>query len=276
MVIGADYYHREMRDLLGVRVTNLPFRARVVGRVFDPPVTGGPIRTFGPFYKGKYDALILNFNSRFGKRFVIGSSYSYAKATDNSLGITNGPSDSFVGIVPVVTEASTGKTNASGSFTTTGGRFVAQAGQFYNGPDLDKGPSDLSLDHVFQINGLVELPGQFQISGIFRAQSGFHFSRTAAGLVDPDGDSSVNGIDIAAGRNAFIAPAFVNFDMRFTKRFDLGERVKLQLLFEFFNLLNQKNPAAVQTKDGVVGQPFGKAIQVLPGREGQFGFRIEF
>lgn len=276
IVIGADYYHREMRDLLGVRVTNLPFRARVVGRVFDPPSTGAPIRTFGPFFKGKYDALILSFNSRFGRRFVVGSSYAYSKATDNSLGITTQPSDSFVGTVPVVTEASTGNTNANGSFTTTAGRFVAQAGQFYNGPDLDKGPSDLSLDHVFQINGLVDLPWQFQISGIFRAQSGFHFTRTLTTLSDPDGDTTVNDFDLAAGRNAFTSPPLVNFDMRFSKRFDLGDRVKLHLLFEFFNLLNRQNPAAIQRQEGVIGQPFGKSVQVLPGREGQIGFRIEF
>ena len=281
IVVGADYYHREIRDLLGVRAINLPFRARVVGRVFDPPFTGGPINTFGPFFKGKYDALILSFNSRFGKRYVIGSSYTYAKATDNSLGINTPPSDAFVGIVPVVTEASTGKTNATASFTSAAGRFVAQAGQFYNGPDLDKGPSDLALDHVFQINGLVDLPWKFQIGGIFRAQSGFHFSRSrpagaALGPGDPDGDSTLNGFDLAPGRNAFTAPTLTNIDLRFAKRFDLGERVKLHLLFEFFNAFNRKNPAAVGQQDGIIAQPFGKATQVLPGREGQFGFRIEF
>lgn len=279
-VVTADYYHRDMRNLLGVRATNLPFRARVVGRVFDPPFTGGPINTFGPWFEGKYDGLVLSMNSRFAKRFVVGSSYSYAKATDNSLGINALPSDAFVGIVPVVTQGA--NSNANGSFTTTQGRFVAQAGQFYNGPDLDKGPSDLALNHVFQVNGLIDLPWQFQISGIFRAQSGFHFTKgNAPGAPisegDPDGDSSINGLDVRGGqRNAFTAPPLVNFDLRFSKRFNLGERVKAQLLFEFFNVLNRQNPAAVQTVQGITGQPFGKATQVLPGREGQFGFRVEF
>src|SRR5262249_35846397 len=99
-VVTADYYHREMRNLLGIRRTNLPFRARVVGRVFDPPFTAGALDTFGPWYEGKYDALVISANSRFGKRFVLGSSYTYSKATDNSIGINSLPSDSFVGIVP--------------------------------------------------------------------------------------------------------------------------------------------------------------------------------
>ena len=64
--------------------------------------------------------------------------------------------------------------------------------------------------------------------------------------------------------------------MRFSKRFYITERVKAQVLFEFFNLLNRQNPAAVGQSATNLTQPFGKASQVLPGREGQVGFRISF
>ena len=278
MALTVDYFHRDIRNLLGVRTSNIAFESRVLGRRFLPPFTQGPIRTFGPFYEGTYDALVIDFRKRFSRRFALGASYAYADATDNSLGIESFPSDSFVGTVPPVTEASTGRTNANGPFTRTNGTLVQQAGTFLNGPDRDKGPSDLALDHVLQINGLVELPYQIQVSGIFRAQSGFHFSRIpAAGpLVDPDGDASVNGIDVDAGRNAFTAPVLANLDMRFTKRFTITNRIKADVLLEFFNLLNRQNPAAVGRREGVELQPFGESIQVLPGREGQIGFRIEF
>ena len=278
MAITVDYFHRDIRDLLGLRVANIAFESRVLGRRFLPPFTQGPIRTFGPFYEGTYDAVIVDFRKRLSHRFALGASYTFADATDNSLGIESTASDSFIGIVPVVTEPSTGRTNANGSFTRANGTLVQQAGTFLNGPDRDKGPSDLSLNHVFQVNGLVELPYQILISGIFRAQSGFHFSRTPATgvLVDPDGDAAVNGIDVDAGRNAFTAPSFVNLDVRFTKRFSITKRVKADALLEFFNVLNRQNPAAVGRQNGVALQPFGQAIQVLPGREGQLGFRIEF
>ena len=278
MAIAVDYYHREIRNLLGLRVANIAFESRVLGRRFLPPFTQGPIRTFGPFYEGTYDALVVDFRKRLSRRFAVGASYSYADATDNSLGIESTPSDSFIGTVPIVTETSTGRSNANGSFTRANGTFVQQAGTFLNGPDRDKGPSDLALDHVFQLNGLVELPYQILVSGIFRAQSGFHFSRTPATgvLVDPDGDASVNGIDVDAGRNAFTAPPLVNLDMRFTKRFEITKRFKADFLLEFFNVLNRQNPAAVGRREGVALQPFAEAIQVLPGREGQIGFRIEF
>ncbi len=275
MVVEVDYFHRDIRNLLGVRNSNLAFESRVLGSRFLPPSTGAPITTFGPFFEGQYDALIVNFNKRFSHRYLLGANYTYAKATDNSLGIMSEPSDAYIGIVPEVTEPSTGRSNRDAPFTRSNGRLVQQAGTFLNGPDRDKGPSDLALDHIFQINGLVEFPWQIQVSGIFRAQSGFHFSRSSL-TEDPDGNGRFTNIDLAPGRNAFTAPPFVNLDMRLAKRFDIGERVKVQVLFEFFNLLNRQNPAAVQRLENITGQPFGSTTQVLPGREGQFGFRIEF
>ncbi|MGH9755323.1 MAG: TonB-dependent receptor [Blastocatellia bacterium] len=280
MVVEVDYYHREIRNILGPRQSNIDFKSRVAGRAFLPPFTAGPITTFGPFHEGVYDALIFNFNKRFSRRFLLGANYAFSQATDNQLGIGSLPSDSFVGVVPVVSSTENGvvMTNANGPYVRANGRFVAQAGTFLNGPDLDKGPSDLALDHIFQINGLVEFPWQIQVGGIFRAQSGFHFSRTAAVTEDPDGNGGFNTIDHGpgAGRNFFTAPPFVNLDMRFAKRVDIGERVEIQVLFEIFNLLNRQNPAAVGQSATNLTQPFGKASQVLPGREGQVGLRISF
>ena len=288
MAIEVDYFHREMRNLLGQRLSNLAFRSRVagIGRSFDPP-GDGEIVTFGPFYEGKYDALIVNFNKRLSNRYLLGASYTYSKATDNSRGIFTNPTDNFIGEAPVVVEpcaasdpGCTPQTNANGSFVSRNGNFVAQAGTFVNGPDLDKGPSSLALDHIFQLNGMVDLPWQFQIGGIFRAQSGFRFSRFDEASRDPDGNGNFNGVDFTAGRNAFTAPPYVTLDMRFSKQFDVGDRVKVQLLLEFFNLFNRQNPAVVQNREDSPARPnlrpFGTADQVLPGREGQVGIRISF
>jgi outer membrane receptor protein involved in Fe transport len=276
IVVTADYYHRNMNDMLGIREANIAFQSRSGARQFLPPFPAGPIRTFGPWYEGTYDALVLSFTKRFSRRFQLSGNYTFADQTDNQLGVNSLPTDNFVGIAPVVSSVENGvlRTNANGPYTRANGRFVAAAGSFVNGPDLDKGPSDLSVDHTFQINGLVDLPWKIQLSGIFRAQSGFHFSRTGSST-DPDGNGTLTGIDFVAGRNAFTAPPYVNLDMRFAKRIDFTERLKMQVLFEFFNLLNHQNPAAVFT---TLSDPvnFGKKAQVLPGREGQFGLRFEF
>jgi len=275
IVVTADYYHRNMNDMLGIREANIAFQSRSGARQFLPPFTAGPIRTFGPWYEGTYDALVLSFTKRFSKRFQLSSSYTFADQTDNQLGINALPTDNFVGIAPVVSSTENGvlRTNANGGYTRANGRFVAAAGSFVNGPDLDKGPSDLSVDHTFQINGLLELPWKIQLSGIFRAQSGFHYSRTGS-ATDPDGNGTLTGIDFVTGRNAFTAPPFANLDMRFAKRIDFTERLKMQVMFEFFNILNRQNTASVFTTGTATN--FGQTAQVLPGREGQFGFRFEF
>jgi hypothetical protein len=277
LVVTADYYHRHMNNLLGVRESNISFTSRTGARTFLPPFSAGAINTFGPWYKGNYNGLVVAFSKRMSRRFILNGDYAYARETDNQLGINTLPSDSFIGIAPLVSSVEGGvlKTNANGPYVRGNGRLVQQANTFVYGPDRDKGPSDLSLAHTFQLNGLLDLPWQIQLSGIVRAQSGFHYSRTGTN-VDPDGDGTFNGIDLVPGRNAFTAPGYVNLDMRFAKRINLTERVKLHLLFEFFNLFNRQNPAAVETTNTNTNRAFGVLKQVLPGREGQLGVRVEF
>jgi hypothetical protein len=82
-------------------------------------------------------------------------------------------------------------------------------------------------------------------------------------------------IDLTAGRNHYAAPSYMNADVRLSKYFQLGERVKLQALVEFFNLFNRDNPFSVQQSVGLP-KPFGAVTQVLPGREGQLGLKIGF
>lgn len=292
--VSVDYYHRDLRNILGVRYTNLAFESRVPGyktRTFVEPRPGVGISGFGPWYEGVYDGLSVSVDKRFSRRFVLSASYTYADAVDNALNSdlnTGGnPSDSYVGIVPLVTDKGSGQNNQNGPLKLSNGNAipVPQAGTFYNGANVDKGPSDLALNHTFVANGLVELPWQISISGIFRIQSGFHFSRQSlpGATQDVDGDLFFYGIDYTTKRNAFTAPNFTNLDLRLTKRFVIRERVKITTLFEFFNLFNNRNPAAVAAlstglTDINTGKvtPFGKATQVLPGREGQIGVRIEF
>jgi hypothetical protein len=97
---------------------------------------------------------------------------------------------------------------------------------------------------------------------------------------DVDGDNHFNGVDFTNGRNHFTALPFINIDVRIAKRFDFGERVKLQAYLEFFNLFSRANPAAVNgiPPGGLNSNApkFGQVLQVLPGREGQVGIKIDF
>jgi hypothetical protein len=299
MAIQFDYFHKSIDNILGVRDTNLAFEARIPGHTSETMPAGTPVTfSYGPWFHGTYDAITLQLSKRMTKRFSLDASYTWTHEIDNALhsslvsdlqtGLgaaftaTNGPTDSFVGMTTLVTDPITGLTNAGGAFTASNGNPVPRAGIFYNGPELDKGPSDLAVDHTLSIYGLAQLPWKIDVSNIFGAQSGFHYSASfAANPLDVDGDNNFNGLDFTKGRNHFTAAPFVNMDVRIAKRFDFGERVKLFAYLEFFNLFNRDNPAAVNglpqgTNPSSNTPRFGQVLQVLPGREGQVGLRIDF
>jgi hypothetical protein len=302
MVVTADYFHKDIRDITTIRATNLAFEARLDGFANELVPGTGPkrIESFGPWGSGTYDGFTVGFQKRMSRHFTVQASYTYAHAVDDVLNSTlaseiqtgegvnflaiSGLSDSFVGKVPTVTDPDTGQTNTSSAFIDSVGNYVPKAGTFYNGAKVDKGPSDLALTHTFLVHSIVQLPWKFELAGIFRAQSGFPFGVSPAdGGPDFDGDGLFNGAGLFINglgnplyaRNSQNAPAFVNMDLRIAKRFNLGERVKAQVLFEMFNLFNRDNPAAVQGLEG--GTPsLGSPLQYLPGREGQIGVRFDF
>src|SRR3981081_3366899 len=71
--ISADYYHKDILNLLGVRETNIPFAARIDNSGGSLTVVNG----YGPWYSGKYNAGILSFEKRMSRRFTLGGSYGY-------------------------------------------------------------------------------------------------------------------------------------------------------------------------------------------------------
>jgi Carboxypeptidase regulatory-like domain/TonB dependent receptor/TonB-dependent Receptor Plug Domain len=284
-VVSGDYYHKDIENILGVRETNLPFDARIAN-------SGGGITQvngFGPWYSGRYDAGIFSFEKRLSHRFTLGGSYTYVSENDDALNSNLGtgaivggngfPTDSFRGVPPVVTDPGNatcpGGTNANAAFTACNGNFVPKAGVFYDGAKLDSGPSDFALRHTFELHGLVQLPWKIQFSSLFRAQSGFRYTHSALAPLDQDGNGNFGPRDLKTGRNAFTAPPFVNMDLRIAKTWVIHERFKVQGLFEFFNLFNNGNPAAIQNQESQAAT-LGTISQRLPGREGQVGLKLEF
>ena len=326
MAITFDYFHKNIDDITTIRATNLAFEARIptFGNELVPGTGPKRIESYGPWGSGTYDGFTIGFQKRMSHNFTVQASYTFAHAMDDVLNSTlaseiqngeginflaiAGLSDSFVGVPPVVTDPGDpsincpSNTNATHSFIACNGNPVPVAGKFYNGAKIDHGPSDLALNHTFLIHTIYQLPWQVQLAGIFRAQSGYHFSvGPASGGSDFDGDGLFNGQGLSFdgqgqlyARNSQTAPANVNMDLRIAKRFNIGEHVKAQVLFEMFNLFNRDNAAAVNglapcdpyTPPGCnvfQQQPppssapgVGHVQQYLPGREGQIGVRFDF
>lgn len=248
--VGVSYVHRNIHDILGVRITNLSPASAAAGT----PITtdGGPLqRTYGPWYDGKYDGLILTLDKRFSRRFQVQANYTYAKSTDDLL-----------------------NSNLGLGIATQGGGAVPTDN---NNVEFDRGNSDLFIPHVFVTSGVVDLPAGFKISGVFRATSGVYFSASGTPM-DYDGDGISSTRPPTTKRNQFRGPASVNLDIRALKEFRFAERYTLSALVEFFNLTNQANPKLINNffTSGAPGPDFGKVRVPLPGREIQMGLRFQF
>jgi hypothetical protein len=66
-----------------------------------------------------------------------------------------------------------------------------------------------------------------------------------------DGNSSNDRLP-GTGRNSFLGPDYATTDARLTRRLYMGDRFKLELVGESFNLLNRDNRRVVITEDGFI------------------------
>ena len=249
-IAGVTYVHRALDNVMGLRVTNLSPIAREIG--FPLTTDGGPLqRTYGPWYEGEYDAMILSLDTGAANRYRVLMHYTWADATDNLLN-----PNLALGIA----------SQGAGSVPTDSLDL-----------DFDRGPSDLSVRHSFVASGHVGLPWEVMVSAVAQATSGVYFS--AAGLpIDYDGDGVASFRPPGTGRNEFRGPKTFNLDLRVEKTVPIGPTDRLGLLAEFFNLTNAANPSLIN--NGFVGgspaPDFGTTRVPLPGREMQIGVRYWF
>jgi hypothetical protein len=87
------------------------------------------------------------------------------------------------------------------------------------------------------------------------------------------------GCDGNLGRNAFTSPNFFQVDMRLSRRIPLGERFKIDLIADAFNLLNRTNIAAVnQLCDPLAGSTCsaGQPTASYDARQFQFALKVSW
>jgi Carboxypeptidase regulatory-like domain/TonB dependent receptor len=93
------------------------------------------------------------------------------------------------------------------------------------------------------------------------------------------GVSPFQGCDGNLGRNRFTSPNFFQWDMRVSRRLPLGERFKLDLIADAFNLFNRTNIAAVnQLCDPTAGATCtaGQPTAAYDARQFQFALKLSF
>ena len=226
-VFRADYLHNfGTHFIIG----------RTIGSVFNP-VVGGPdsVVNLESSVKTKYDGLLLSVEKRFSRHYQFRVGYTLSKAfnyaNDDQIPFSNGPLNP-------------------------------------NNLQLEYGPSPNDQRHRFSFSGLFELPAGIRLAPIFTMASGVpmdilvpgggqripQLQRNAGGRMFHNArelNEFISELNAAGGFGGEALPlvsedarfndSFSSFDLRVSKVFKIGERVKVEPIVEAFNLFNVTN-----------------------------------
>jgi hypothetical protein len=190
----------------------------------------GTINSFESSANSTYNGLAISLKRQpnQGLFFMVG--YTFAKAIDD------GP-DSLVVGRPGNVQNSYATTLEKGlSVDDERHRLVASA---------VLSPKPIEFGHSF----LDALLNHWKFSSIFTAGSGRPVNATIAGDSNQD-DNTYNDRLPAFRRNAFTGPDYMTTDLRLTRVIKIGERARLELVAESFNLFNRTNQQVDVSDDG--------------------------
>ncbi|MBI3788034.1 MAG: TonB-dependent receptor, partial [Ignavibacteriales bacterium] len=149
---------------------------------------------------------------------------------------------------------------------------------------ITKAPSQQDERHRFVLSGIVNLPYNFQLSGIITLSSPRPLSLITG--TDDNKDGALGDDFPADGRNSFRPdPKKINFwtknvDIRLTKFFEFSGLGKIGIMAEAFNLFNWTNYtnyfSTLNQKDGAGNLLFNTPNGAAANRQIQFGMRVFF
>jgi outer membrane receptor protein involved in Fe transport len=178
-----------------------------------------------------YHAMAIQVNKRFSNNFQFLGSYTFSKVIDDNP--DPAPLNPGEGDSRLISDSS-------------------EPGED-RGPGLTDQPHRFVLSGVWDLNYAKHLPAasrilleDWQISGIFTAQSGQPYSGRVNFDLNNDGNSATDRTP-GLGRNTVYRPAAISLDPRVTRTLRFTERLRLQMIAEAFNVLNRGNISAVLT-----------------------------
>jgi Carboxypeptidase regulatory-like domain/TonB dependent receptor len=192
----------------------------------------GAIDEFQSAASSYYNGATLSINRRVARGSYLRLSYTYAHAIDDG-------QDALVAGQPATVQNSYVPSAERGpSVTDQRQRLVAafslEPHPFHRGHEF--------LGHAFN---------DWKISSVVNYGSGRPFNATVAGDPNQDGND-LNDRLPGYSRNAFTGPDYATADLRLTRTVRFGERYKLNLVAESFNLFNRDNQRVTITSNGLV------------------------
>ena len=197
-----------------------------------------------------YNGLVVSFNKSEGNWANFRLSYTFSKAIDNA------------------------------------GNFFFSTPQ--DNADLrdERGLSDNDQRHRLTLSGTFTAPKHsfggralngFQLGYIFTYASSLPFNIVTGN--DRNGDTNNNDRPVGIGRNTGRGFDYSSLDLRLSRKFELTERLKFEILAEGFNVLNHANYSVPNNTfgTGAAALPsFGRPTAAFDPRQIQLGLRLDF
>jgi len=136
--------------------------------------------------------------------------------------------------------------------------------------------------HRATLNGVWELPLDFQLSGLYFYGSGMRLAVAYSGDTRNMGSGGSNRYNPATGiiapRNSFVGQPLHRVDMRLLRHFSFGNRITFDGIVEVFNVFNHVNYGNYVTTLGAsnFGAPVAQDNVAYRPRQAQLGFRATF
>ncbi len=141
-------------------------------------------------------------------------------------------------------------------------------------------PSQQDERHHFVLSGIVNLPFDFQLSGLITLSSPHPYTAVTGADDNVDGTRADDYPGGPKGRNSTRPPSdhirywYKDVDLRVTKNFSFTESYNFSLFVEAFNLFNWTNYGSYFTT--MSASNFGQPNTAFPTRQVQLGVRASF
>ena len=247
--LSVGYLYLRGQHIILSRNVNVPrCTAAVDANLCRPDPNFGNISRYEGSGDSYYNGLVASFNKRQGDWATVRFSYTLSKSIDDA------------------------------------GNFFFSSPQNNFNLRGERGLSDNDQRQRLTISGTFNTPqaignefvrktfGGFQLSYIYTYASKLPFNVLAGS--DLNGDSNNNDRPLNLGRNTGRGFDFSSFDLRLSRRFQMTERLNLELLAEGFNLFNRANYTV--PNNTMTSATFGKPTATFDPRQIQFGFRLNF
>ena len=192
-----------------------------INPVARPITSVGSINEFDSAASSVYNALTVSVRRRMTHGVYFRAAFTWAQAIDDT-------QDALVAGSPALVQ---------NSFATQAERGRSVTDQRHR--LVFSGIWEPKLFHA-EHGTLKKIFNDWRLSGVLTAGSGRPVNGRIVGDANQDSNTSNDRLP-GFRRNFFTGPNYISTDLRVARRFPLGDRFRLELLFEAFNVMNREN-----------------------------------